>query len=58
MTEVRCPGCGKKLGEDVLGYYRTTCPRCHRPVVVCQPGSLRVNDGGRVMDVRAQVVPE
>ena len=27
-----CQFCGKKLGDYLDGCYRTTCPRCHRPV--------------------------
>ena len=27
---VRCDGCGKKLGENLNGYLEVVCPRCKR----------------------------
>lgn len=52
MTDVRCPGCGKKLGDQVVGYYRTACPRCHREVVVVRQGTATVTDrDGRSVEI-------
>jgi DNA-directed RNA polymerase subunit RPC12/RpoP len=31
---VRCPECGKKLGDRLVGTYETTCPRCKRKVTI------------------------
>lgn len=63
MNELRCPHprpgggvCGQKLGDSALGYYRTTCPRCKRPVVFISGGMLNVNDDGR--EVRVTVAVE
>lgn len=57
MNDVRCPFCRKKLGDTVLGYYRTTCPRCHAPVVIVRAGALNVNDGGTMVSVRVETRP-
>lgn len=32
--DVRCPECGKKLGDRLIGTYTTTCPRCKRRVTI------------------------
>ena len=34
VAEVRCPKCGKKLGESLQGTYTTTCPRCKERVTI------------------------
>lgn len=38
---VRCPNpdCSARLGDEVIGYYRTTCHRCHAPVVIVRAAS-------------------
>lgn len=33
-AEVRCPECGKKLGERLVGTYTTTCPRCKKRITI------------------------
>ena len=62
MNEVRCPWrrpdgrpCGQKLGDAQMGYYRTTCPRCKRPVVLVTGGMLDVHNEGLVLRVRVEV---
>ncbi len=30
IDELRCDGCGKKLGENLQGRLEVVCPRCHR----------------------------
>ncbi len=32
--DVRCPHCGKKLGETLAGKLIATCPRCKRRVTI------------------------
>ena len=27
---LRCDGCGKRLGDNLLGSVEIVCPRCHR----------------------------
>ena len=62
MNELRCPHrradgrpCGQKLGDAALGYYRTTCPRCKKQVVIVTGGMLNVNDDGRPVRVTVDV---
>lgn len=31
---IRCPKCNKRLGDELVGVYRTTCPRCKTPVTI------------------------
>jgi len=38
-----------------MGYYRTTCPRCKRPVVLVTGGMLDVHNEGLVLRVRVEV---
>ena len=34
--DVRCPHCGKKLGETLAGKLIATCPRCKRRVTIAR----------------------
>lgn len=45
--EIRCPNCGKKLGDRVLGLYQTQCPRCHNAVRVVMRGAETITFGGK-----------
>lgn len=62
---LRCPHprpdgqpCDRKVGNEVVGVYRTDCPRCGRPVEFVGDGQATVTDrDGRPVEVRAEVVP-
>ncbi len=41
---VRCPDCGRKVGDDLIGAYRTTCPRCHTAIEFKVYGERRIED--------------
>lgn len=41
---VRCPECGRKVGDWLIGAYRTTCPRCHVPIEFKVYGERRIED--------------
>lgn len=30
FNNLRCDGCGKKLGDNLQGSVELVCPRCHR----------------------------
>lgn len=56
---VRCsnPACGKRLGNEVLGFYRTVCPRCHQAVTVVVPGSRRLTVNGVTYEIDVRLAP-
>jgi DNA-directed RNA polymerase subunit RPC12/RpoP len=51
---VRCPDCGKKLGDQVLGLYRTSCPRCPAQVEIKTYGTWRIEDDFSVTTITVQ----
>lgn len=51
--DVRCPHCGKKLGNRVVGIYETDCPRCHRRVRFVRHGHEIVTFEGQSYTVAA-----
>jgi len=54
---IACPNCGGKVGSEVVGYYRTTCRKCHRVVVWWSAGRRTFVDPstGKAVEVIARV---
>jgi phage FluMu protein Com len=40
--DIRCPHCGKKMGEALEGTYGNTCPRCKRWVTIVRVNGVDV----------------
>ncbi len=55
---VRCPNpdCGARVGDDMIGYYRTTCHRCHGPIVIVRAAQsiIELNDVRVIVNVRIE----
>lgn len=56
--EIRCPHCGKKLGDRVLGLYQTQCPRCHSVVRMVMKGREIVSFRGEKIEIVAKPAGE
>ena len=51
---LRCPGCDKRVGDEVVGVYRTRCPRCGRPVSLKGEGRTTITENGETYEARCE----